>query len=91
MRSSGRTSTAPPGISAAAASPLAASRTASVTAAPLAAKAFAAARPMPLLAPVTMTVRPAMSGRSPAVHLVAEEVMIENVVADNNAVNAYTR
>ena len=59
---------------AAAASPLATSRTASTTRAPARPSSRAAARPMPLLAPVTTKVRPSRRGRSCAVHL-AEEVM----------------
>ena len=58
-----------PSIDAAAASPLAVSRTASTTRAPARASSRAAARPMPLLAPVTTKVRPSRSGRSCAVHL----------------------
>ena len=60
-RSSGRTSVVPAMV-AAAASPLAWSRTASTTVAPALASAAAAAWPMPLLAPVMITVLPARSG-----------------------------
>ena len=49
-------------MAAAAASPLAWSRTASTTVAPAPASAAAAAWPMPLLAPVMITVFPARSG-----------------------------
>src|SRR5881409_3479699 len=85
-RSRRRTSTVP-GMPAAARSPLAVSRTASVTRAPARASSRAAMRPIPLLAPVTTTVRPSRLGRSAAVHL--EEVMDGNVDADNNDVNVY--
>src|SRR4051812_35640689 len=71
-RSSDRTSTVP-GISLAARSPLAVSRTASVTRAPARASSRAAIFPMPELAPVTTTVRPSSLGRSCAVHF--EELM----------------
>ena len=42
---------------------------------------------MPLLAPVTITVRPAMSGRE----VVLEVVMGNNVVDDNKDVNDYIK
>ncbi len=77
-----RTSVAP-GIDAAAARPFSTERTASTTRAPAPASAEAAARPMPLLAPVTITVRPAMSGREEEL----EVVMEHNVVVDNKDVN----
>src|SRR5580693_2487140 len=71
---------------AAAARPFSVSRTASVTWAPAPDRARAAARPIPLLAPVMITVRPVMSGRSWAE---AKVVISNNVVDDNNAVNAH--
>jgi hypothetical protein len=74
-RSSGRTSVAP-GMAAAAASPLATSRTASTTPAPALASAAAAARPMPLLAPVTITVRPDRSGMSDLVKAGMADVVL---------------
>ena len=80
-RSSGRTSA--PGMPAAAAAPLAVSRTASTTRAPAPASAWAAARPIPELAPVTIAVRPERSGRSVVLHV----VMDNNVDTENNAVN----
>src|SRR5947209_6432784 len=81
-RSSGLTSTAPL-ISAAAASPLAVSRTASVTRAPARASSRAAILPMPLLAPVTTTARPSSEGRSAAVHF--EELMPGSLDAPSSA------
>ena len=74
---------------AAAASPLARSRTASTTWAPAAPSALASARPRPLLAPVIRKRAAVLAREVGDVHFEEEEGMPTNVVDGNNAVNVY--